>query len=181
MSSLSAYHSARSKSEIRGVKTPLICLSFLRELRGVIIALICLINDRGYDHFLGVRSEFNTHNPAICQAYLLPLPNQNLSISCFIYVVFVRFVNCTLLHIVLQSQTIQPKSISFSGVVNKLLIMLVISFLFHVFWSFRETIKHISTTSRTPSWFYLSSFFQCKLPVVLAIRFTAVQGALVDI
>lgn len=92
MWSLSACHSARSKSEIRGVKTPLICLSFLRELRRVIIAIICLINDKGIyptfsgfalassyvifsvrslfkSYFLGVRSEFNTHNPAICQAY----------------------------------------------------------------------------------------------------------------
>ena len=96
-------HSARSRSEIRGLKTPLICLSFLRELRRVIIALICLINDRGIyptfsgfalassyvifsvrslfkSYFLGVRSEFNTHNPAICQAYFLPLPYQNLTI-----------------------------------------------------------------------------------------------------
>ena len=104
MSSLSAYHSARSKSRIRRLKTPLICLSFLRELRRVIIALICLINDRGIyptfsgfargssyiifsvrslfkSYFLGVRSEFNTHNPAICQAYFLPLPNQNLTIG----------------------------------------------------------------------------------------------------
>ena len=82
MSSLSACHSARSKSEIRGIKTPLICLSFLRELRGGIIAINCLINDRGdISTFLGVRSEFNTHNPAICQAYFLPLPNQNLTIG----------------------------------------------------------------------------------------------------
>ena len=108
MSSLSACHSARSKSEIRGVKTPLICLSFLRELKRVIIAINCLINDRGIyptfsgfalassyvifsvrslfkSYFLGVRSEFNTHNPAICQAYFLPLPYQNLSISCFLF------------------------------------------------------------------------------------------------
>lgn len=47
MSSLSACRSARSKSEIRGLKTSLICLSFLRGLRRVFIALICLINDRG--------------------------------------------------------------------------------------------------------------------------------------
>lgn len=32
-------------------------------------------------YFLGVRSEFNTHNPAICQAYFLPLPHQNLTIE----------------------------------------------------------------------------------------------------
>ena len=97
-------HSARSRSEIRGLKTPLICLSFLRELRRVIIALICLINDRGIYptfsgfargssyiifsvrslfkiYFLGVRSKFNTHNPAICQAYFLPLPKRNLTFS----------------------------------------------------------------------------------------------------
>ena len=54
MSSLSACHSARSKSEIRGLKTSLICLSFLRELRRVFIALISLINDRGiYPTFSG--------------------------------------------------------------------------------------------------------------------------------
>ena len=121
MSSLSACHSARSKSEIRGVKTPLICLSFLRELRRVIIALICLINDRGIyptfsgfargssyiifsvrslfkSYFLGVRSEFNTHNPAICQAYFLPLPHQNLTIGklLYLYIEKVRYLTKTL-------------------------------------------------------------------------------------
>ena len=70
--------------------------------------LLCLINDRGIyptfsgfarassyiifsvrslfkSYFLGVRSEFNTHNPAICQAYFLPLPHQNLTIGKLLY------------------------------------------------------------------------------------------------
>ena len=121
MSSLSACHFVRRKSEIRGVKTPLICLSFLRELRRVIIALICLINDRGIyptfsgfargssyiifsvrsllkSYFLGVRSEFNTHNPAICQAYFFPLPHQNLTIGklLYLYIEKVRYLTKTL-------------------------------------------------------------------------------------
>ena len=74
--------SLRFDKQLRQVISLLICLSFFRELRRIIIALICLINDRGdISTFLGVRSEFNTHNPAICQAYFLPLPKQNLTIG----------------------------------------------------------------------------------------------------
>lgn len=101
--------------------------------------------------------------------FLLPLlpfatwlPGKNrprLSRSIFHPFYGVRFVNCTLLHIVSQSRTIQPKSIPFFNILQKLLIVLMIPVTFHIPWSFRETIKHISTTSRTPPWFYLSGFF----------------------
>ncbi len=49
-------------------------------------------------YFLGVRSEFNTHNPAICQAYFLPLPHQNLTIGklLYLYIEKVRYLTKTL-------------------------------------------------------------------------------------
>ena len=101
--------------------------------------------------------------------FLLPLlpfatwlPGKNLprlSRSIFPPFYGVRLVNCTLLHIVLKSQTIQPKSIPFFSILQKLHIVLMIPVTLHILWSFRETIKHISATSRTPPWFYLSGFF----------------------